>query len=344
MLQNNYCISLKTLQTFLCSTAIALLLGCAEDRLDVDVSGVQTEVNIDRWDSEWNDINPLRFRKLHERNLAENPLVYQHYVEDVLQLGAVDDSTLYTSVRAFVTHQDFQEVFDSVATHYESLGDVESQLSSAWKHYRYYFPDRTVPKHISCVGGFNAPFILTTEEVAICLEMFLGEDCKFYEYLQAPLYLRQRFTREHLSPWLIKGWIETEFQLATEADPTMLESIVHQGKLYYILDALLRDTPDHVKIGYTEQELEWAKAHERMVWAHFIDEELLFSANATEIAKFTNDGPFTVDLVKESPSRMGHFVGWQLVRSYMNQQDKIDLQALLDTSAEEILKNSKYKP
>ena len=335
---------MRTLQTFLCSMAALVLVSCSNDPLEVDVSNIELTIEVERWDQQWSEINPIRFRKFHAENLEKHPQLYKHYVEDVLNLGTLEDTNLYMSIRSFVTHPDFQEVFKEVATTYPELDQLEASLELAWKHYKYYFPERVVPQHMTCVGGFNAPYILTEQEVGICLEMFLGNDCRFYEYLQVPVYLRQRFTESHLVPWLIKGWLETEFPMNLETDPTMLETIVHQGKILYMMDAVLPKTPDSLKIGYSSQEMNWARDHERMVWAHFIDEELLFSADATEIAKFTNDGPFTVDLVKESPSRMGHFVGWQLVRAYMAQQESVNLNELIEASPEEILKTSKYKP
>ena len=195
-----------------------------------------------------------------------------------------------------------------------------------------------------CVGGFNSPYIMTENEIGICLELFLGKDCKFYEYLQWPLYQRARMSPNHVVPWMMKGWLETDYPLMVETESRLLDEIIHQGKIFYCLDALFPKMPDSIKIGYTAEEMHWAITHESMVWTHFVDNELLFTTEPGLKGKFINDGPFTVDLVKESPSRMGHFIGWQMVREYMETQEIIDLQLLLETPADEILKKSKYKP
>lgn len=335
----------SSLRTVICLLFLLILTqACQDNPLEVDVSHVQIdEIQIERVDSLWPELTPVSFRKNHPRLIQSYGDVYTHYVEDVLQMGGIDDTNLFGSIRSFTTHPDFKEVFLEVDSVYPDLGQVESELMEAWKHYRYYFPEKAIPNHMACVGGFNTPFILTEHGVGICLELYLGKNCRFYDFLQWPLYQRTRMTPDHLVPWLMKGWLETEFPLTIE-QASLLEEIVRQGKVFYCLDAIMPHVPDSVKIGYSSTEMKWARDHERLVWTHFVDNELLFSKEPALKGKFTNDGPFTVDLVKDSPSRMGHFIGWQMVREYMEDKEVISLKDLLSTPAERILKESNYKP
>ena len=110
------------------------------------------------------------------------------------------------------------------------------------------------------------------------------------------------------------------------------------------MDAMFPQADDTLKIFYDGKGMKWAVEHEEFVWAHFIDKAMLFETDAALIGKYTNDGPFTVDLAKESPSGMGTYIGWQIVKAYMERQDEIDLTKMMSTDAEEILNNSKYKP
>lgn len=342
MLQN---FDTRTLQTALCLfTLLALLVGCEEkDLLDIPVPDKGVDIEITRLDQAWFEMSAVGFRQQHPQWTAELGELYVRYIEDVLNLGSANDSNLFAEIRRFTTDQAIAEVQDSVQKAHPDLSDLEHSLENAWSYYLHYFPQREVPAHASFIGGFNTPAALTEDGVGIGLEMFLGEKCAFYDYLQLPVYLRQRMTSDHIVPTIMHGWIGSEFPL-DETDPTLLEAIVQEGKVLYAMEAVLPHTPKHVLVNYSAEQLQWAKEHQAYVWAHFVDKELLFSTNATEIAKFTNDGPFTVDLVKESPPRMGHFIGWQIVRSYMAQQDQVDLVALMATDAESILNTSKYKP
>jgi len=335
-----------TLQTILCLITIAFITVTCKDenRLQkTDPQQLET-IAIERVDQFWFELTPAQRESKNLQLLESYGDVYKRYVEDVLQLGGATDSTIDLQINRFVTDQSISEVQSEVEKAYPDLDVLSEELTVAWSYYHHYFPDKTIPKHISVIGGFNTPAILTENGVGIALEMFLGKNCLFYDYLQLPVYLRNRMTSDHIAPTVIKGWVETEY-FTEMPNANLLERIIDQGKVLYCLDALFPFMEDSLKIAYSAQEMEWANTHESSVWAYFIDNELLFSSHPTQVSKFTNDGPFTVDLAKESPSRMGYFIGWQIVRAYMDKQENIDLVALLNQKdAQYILNNSKYKP
>lgn len=335
----------RSLQTTVCLLLLLFLLdSCDDKKLKIDVSNVEVDLKVERWDSIWFDMTAIGFRKYDAIWQAENPQFYKHYIEDILAIGSVGDSNIFNEIRRFVTHDDIAEVHTVVQKQFADLSPLKQELTLAWKHYKYYFPEKEIPLHITYEGGFNSPMALTENTIGIPLEMYLGANSVFYDYLQLPIYLRKRFDVEHLPTEVLKAWVETEFWLLEE-NPTLLDEIIHQGKILYCLDAFFPETADSIKIDYSADEWAWAKSHEANVWAHFIDNELLFTTDAGSIAKFNRDGPFTVDLVKESPARMGHYIGWQIVRSYMARQEKIDLEALMLLSdSKKILNESKYKP
>lgn len=331
----------KACLLFLLTTAV----GCQEEnRLQITLDLQLEPVKIERLDQRFFELTPVSFRKEHMRWQKQYGELYVRYIEDVLALGGVDDTMLFNQVRLFTTDPSIAEVQAVVKKQFPDLNEVETALTRAWSYYQYYFPNQNIPQHISFMGGFNTPAALTSGGVGIGLEMFLGRKSVYYDYLQIPGYLRHRMGPEFIAPTVLKGWLETEFPLV-EATPTLLDAIVAQGKVLYCLDAIFPFEHDTLKIAYTKGQLGWAQEHEQMVWAHFIDKELLYSTDLGQIQKYTNDGPFTVDLVKESPSRMGYYIGWQIVRSYMENMETVDLQALMATkNAKEILHKSKYKP
>jgi len=54
-----------------------------------------------------------------------------------------------------------------------------------------------------------------------------------------------------------------------------------------------------------------------------IENKLLYSSYNQAMSKFITDGPFTTDFSKESPAKIGSWIGWQIVRSYMNHNRKV---------------------
>jgi uncharacterized protein YjaZ len=57
------------------------------------------------------------------------------------------------------------------------------------------------------------------------------------------------------------------------------------------------------------------------------------------------DGPFTSGFADQSPARLGAYMGWMIVRAYMQEADGVTLRQLMEnTDARQILKVSKFKP
>ena len=57
-----------------------------------------------------------------------------------------------------------------------------------------------------------------------------------------------------------------------------------------------------------------------------------------------NEGPKTPALGNESPGFIGQFVGWQIVKKWMDKNEDISLDVLMKTNAKKIFNEAKYKP
>ncbi len=82
------------------------------------------------------------------------------------------------------------------------------------------------------------------------------------------------------------------------------------------------------------------------MWRYFIEKELLYSTDPKLGARFITPAPFSkfyLEIDNESPGMLGRYLGWKIVRAYMEKNDT-DVQRLMITDAEEIFTNSKYKP
>jgi len=129
-------------------------------------------------------------------------------------------------------------------------------------------------------------------------------------------------------------------------DKTFLAHILYYGKLLYLKDVFLPKIEDFRKIGYTPEELEWAKANEDQVWRYFVERELIFDSDTDLYSRFLYPAPFSkfyLELDAESPARLGQYIGWQMIRQYMDKND-VSVQEMLGTNAETIFNKANYKP
>ena len=103
---------------------------------------------------------------------------------------------------------------------------------------------------------------------------------------------------------------------------------------------------DAEKIGYLSEQITWCQENESYIWRYFIEKELLYSTDSKLPNRFTNMAPFSkfyLEIDNESPGRVGQWIGWQIVRSFM-QNNKVSMQEMIKMDAKELFEKSKYKP
>lgn len=317
--------------------------ACESNKLDIDVSHVDLEVKVHRFDRELFETNPdsiFRGRLKFEEEYGD---FFQRYIENVIGIGQIDDPGIADSLRKFINDPYITELYNDVKKAYPDLSWLNEGLTDAFKHYKFYFPEKIIPKPVAFISGLNYAMVTTDSVLGIGLTMYLGRHYKNYAMMGFPEYKTANMNAANILPDAVKGWVSTEIDFEPSGKD-LLAQIVHQGKMMYILDAILPKVEDSLKIGYTSQQMEWCKNNEANIWAHFIDKELLFSTDFKEVVKYMNEGPFTPGFPRESPSKTGTWMGWQIVRAYMDRQENIDLNKLIGTDARVILKESKYKP
>ena len=52
---------------------------------------------------------------------------------------------------------------------------------------------------------------------------------------------------------------------------TLLDEMVYFGKQLYFKDAVIPFKTDAEKIGYTQEQLDWALANEQYIWQYFVE-------------------------------------------------------------------------
>jgi len=135
-----------------------------------------------------------------------------------------------------------------------------------------------------------------------------------------------------------------------QVDPSskrrFIDKMIFEGKKMYLLDLYLPTISNQEKIGYSSDKFNWAKANEQQIWMYFIDRKILFSTDFNLNARFLENGPFSKFYMEQdnlSPGKIGVWLGWQIVRSFMEKND-VSLQELLKMNEDEIFKKSNYKP
>ena len=113
----------------------------------------------------------------------------------------------------------------------------------------------------------------------------------------------------------------------------------------YLLSVFMPNEKPEDLMGYTPEQWKWCKSYKKEIWGTIIENKDLFSTNMLLISKYMNDAPFTAPVSQDSPGRLGTWLGWQIVDSYMRKNQNIGLKNLMDeNNYQKILEESGFKP
>lgn len=334
---------------FLAGLSLPVFLwSCRHDPLEVDVSEIPLTLDVIRLDEAVFNANWDSALAENQRLYSEFDGYYRLFTEFILNAGTpVDDPATAKYMAGFAgdeTMNDFyreeQKLFGG-----EKFVPYIEEFTSAFKHYKYYFPSETVPVVFTYQSGFNYKVVPNDTLLGIGLEWYIGKDNELIKRLSPevfPQYEKDKMIPEYLVVDGVKGFLKVKYQKYLKMD-NLLSVMIFYGKIMYLTDAMLHHKPDYVKINYSEDEWKWCKENEKLIWIFLAENNLLFSSSMRDIVQWINDGPFTTGLPQESPSRIGIWMGWQMVRQYMDKHPGTPLNRLMEIEDSNRFLNT-YKP
>ncbi len=293
--------------------------------------------------------------KIHRYGQALFSLDTLHFQEGLKRLqpsfpyfldADLNDTANVNQLYRYVTDTEILHVYQKTMKIYPNLDNLEKQLSSAFAHFKYYFPRDPLPQVYTYVSDlyYEHPILRKDSVLVIALDDYLGEHYIPYEALNIPEYHR-RCMQEAFIPIDVMNALYDHYFYPTIPPGDVLAKMITAGKRLYFLDAMMPMVPDSVKIGYTGAEIQWMDTHKKDVWAAMVRDNLLYSTDYMTINKLTQPGPFTDGFSHDSPAAMGSWFGWQIVRKYMSRYPGTTLLQLMHMQdPQEILQKSGYKP
>lgn len=275
------------------------------------------------------------------------PVFLPFYDSELLEIGPPGiEKEKWGRLKFYASNTDTRALHDSCLIAHPTLKEEEAQLKKAFKLYKHYFESKedetpSVIVHTSAFGPMA--FTLGEDLLGVNLEMFLGKNFSLYPTAGFPDYLGYSFEKECLTPMALTSWLRNKFPAGNQT--RFLDQMVHRGKIYYLLDRLLPDTEDHFKIGYPKDKLDWCFEDEAQIWAFFIEKKLLYETKTNKYINYLTEGPTSAGMPFESPGNIGSWVGWQIVRKFMERNPDTTLPELMAIKdGQQILSKSKYKP
>lgn len=334
--------------TFFFLICLVCCISCKQEN-KVDVSHINIELTIKRFDQDLAKVNPNQLSTALPQLQKEYGAFYQDYFEKILNTGPTSDTAYYPVVKDILSGTPYQDLQKETQAVYPNLDAQIPILTDAFKHVKYYYPKIKIPTLITYISGFQVQTPIGENYIGIGLDMFLGPDSKFYPALveSIPRYISRRFTPDNITPRVMEVLAREELFPESDSEKSLLDKMIYNGKILYFLSKVQPTIADSILIGYTKAQAEWASNFESDIWAYFLSEDLLYDTDYLKIQKYLSEAPFTPGLGDKNNSapKLGLFIGWQIVKRYMQENPETTLQKLmLEKDYQKILKASKYKP
>jgi gliding motility-associated lipoprotein GldB len=303
--------------------------------LDPDILDQDIDLSITRLEDEFFGANTV---KDYLFLLDKHPEFAEVYLQESMYFSP---DSLAASLLEI--HQDsaLRVLYDSVKVEFADISDIETDLKNAFKSVKYYFPDFKIPKVYTFVSGFNSDLIVTDDMIVIGLDYYLPADHSFQPDIAR--YMAVRYEREYLVPMIVLA-ISSRYNITDPTNNTLLSEMMYYGKAYHFVKAIMPCTSDQFIIGYTPEEIAECFENEEFIWAHFVENELLYQTNPFEIRKYIGEAPFTDAISTKAPGRLGRWLGWNIVDDYQSNQN-VDLAVLMmEWDVEKIFRQSGYRP
>jgi gliding motility-associated lipoprotein GldB len=305
-----------------------MFFSCTDKKKhQIDVSAINADFSIKRFEVDFYNAN---IEKLPNLKL-KYPFLFPKSFSDSLAIAKIMDT-------------EEQELYKETQKSYKNLSALESQLETLFKHVKYYNPKFTAPEVVTMISNidYNSRVIYADSLLLISLDVYLGKAHTFYA--DYPKYIKENNTKENIIVDVANAIIDK--QLVSLNDRSFLGKMIYKGKKMYLLDMYLPNVSDKIKIGYSKEKFDWAIDNQQEIWKYFIERKLLFSTDTKLNKRFLDNAPFSKFYLQndnQSPGRIGVWFGWQIVRSFMQNND-VSLQELLIIDSEDLFKKSKYKP
>ena len=267
------------------------------------------------------------------------------YIEGVLRLPMEDTAYFSEQLANFLvdTTMGFAQTNALAKERFANVDSLQEALNTGFSRLHYLYPEWEIPTVYLFVSGFNSTVIYYEDMMGVGVDMYLGSD---YPYYNQVVYDYQKTTmqKEYVVRDVMSMYLAYNIAYNSKYN-RLLEQMIFRGKQLFLLSQLLPDAPAWQVIGYTPEQWAWCEHYERAIWNRIMEKRDLFKTESSVLSSYMNEGPFTAEVTQDSPGRLGLWVGWRIVESYMSHNEEVSLYDLINEGdAQKILEQSFYKP
>lgn len=283
----------------------------------------------------------------------EYPAFSKLYFNQILPISTEGSDTIsFHKWQEFSRDSGYISLENDVRKMYPNTTVIQKELDAMYAQIRRHFPKIQPANIYPLISEFGYQTFIFEDDngkdgVGIGLDMFMGQTMNYKmiapDNTNFSDYITRSWNKDHIARKVTNIYIDE--LLGPPAGHKMLDLIIHNGKALYLAQTFLPEAQDSVIIEFTQKQLDWCRHSELAMWSFFIDNNLFYESNPSKIGKYVNPAPTSPNMPQESPGRTGDYIGWQIVKAYMDRYPDTSLEQLIQMKdSQMIMEKSKYKP
>lgn len=229
-------------------------------------------------------------------------------------------------------------VFPSLQHVSEALGAIVEKAGSEGLKINPY-------RYAAVVYGRPESVLFVDSVMLIALNHYLGADFEGYSHL--PSYMRLVKNPDNLPYDLAEALIATSYPFDRTMNNDILARLLYEGALANAKMKVVPDAQLNLALGYTPEQLKWLEENEAYLWRTLVGKDLLYDTTDGVSVRLFSPAPSSRDLDPLAPGRAGRYIGYKIVKAYLDRNPGAEFEFLLSpefTSDRNSLSLASYNP
>ncbi|OAV69615.1 gliding motility-associated lipoprotein GldB [Bacteroidales bacterium Barb6XT] len=269
------------------------------------------------------------------------PVMLDIIGKSVLNMQSPDQPGFSKQVIQYYSEPTLQKLYQEAVTLFADVTDAEQQLADAFAFLTSQFPSMQIPAVYMHVSGFNQNILVGEGTLSLSIDKYMGDDYPLYQEFFYD-YQRQKMQPRNIVQDYLAGFLMSEYPF-TGNENILLERMIYEGKIRYLLAQALPGVTPARLTGCTEEEYQWVKSHESSIWQAIIERKHLYTSDPLTTARYFSDRPSDF-LSDGAPGNLGTCIGFQIITCYMQENAATLPTFMHHTEPQSLLTASKYKP
>ncbi len=292
---------------------------CGCNVVDIDNKSAVENVRIERFDR-------VALLAVKSGFVDSMPHGYAAVLEVLNRVDSVSaDSMLYD----YVLSPAFTVFQPDVERYLPDLSEIEALLTETKVEINTLLPNIEFPIYIyGVVTPYSQSIVMSDSIMLLGLNHYLGADYPGYKgYVDD--YMLKLKSSDRIVYDISEALIYINYPFRDTLGATVLSKMLYEGAVVNALLSVVPKVTLSMVLGYTQEQMKWANDNESKIWEILTLNDILYSIDANVISRLVMPAPATSIISQDAPGRLGRYMGYRMVESYIKKHPDVTVEYLL---------------